>query len=151
MIKNCLPPTTKRVAFHTCDKVNKEIRDKTINCINTYKDSDKAILSEKIEQLNNEWDTERLLQTNAASVILFSSIMGYKRKKCCWFLLTGTIGFFFLQHALHGWCPPLPIIRKLGVRTAEEINNEKTVFKFKRGDFIQDTNEAEELLHIAEK
>jgi hypothetical protein len=32
---------------------------------------------------------------------------------------------FFLQHAIQGWCPPLPVFRHLGVRTQAEIEREK--------------------------
>ena len=56
-----------------------------------------------------------------------------------------------LQHALQGWCPPLPLVRKLGLRTAEEINQEKIIFKLIRGDFSQNTNDAEQMLNMAEK
>jgi len=151
MNKNYIPPTTKRVSYHTCNNVNKKIRDETICCINTHKNSDETVLANKIEKLNGEWDTERFLETNAASVVLLGSIIGYKKSKCGLFLLTGAVGFFLLQHALQGWCPPLPIIRKMGVRTAEEINNEKIVFKKIRGDFSKDFDDADNLLGMAEK
>jgi hypothetical protein len=42
-----------------------------------------------------------------------------------WFLLSAAVQGFFLQHALEGWCPPLPTLRKLGVRTAQEIEAER--------------------------
>jgi hypothetical protein len=42
---------------------------------------------------------------------------------------------FLLQHALQGWCPPLPVLRRLGVRTAREIERERTALKALRGDF----------------
>lgn len=42
-----------------------------------------------------------------------------------WMLLSGIASVFMIQHALQGWCPPLPVIRKLGVRTATEIHHEK--------------------------
>ncbi len=151
MSNNCLPPTTKKTAYHTCNKVNEDIRNKTISNIITYKDSGGAILSKKIKKLTHEWDTERVLEVNAGSMILISSIMGYKKKRSNCFLMTGAVGFFLLQHAIQGWCPPLPVIRKLGVRTAEEINHEKTVYKIKRGDFSESTNDADELLKMAEK
>jgi hypothetical protein len=32
---------------------------------------------------------------------------------------------FLLQHGLQGWCPPLPVLRRLGVRTQREIDAEK--------------------------
>jgi hypothetical protein len=44
---------------------------------------------------------------------------------------------FLLQHALQGWCPPLPVLRRLGVRTADEINQERYALKALRGDFAQ--------------
>jgi hypothetical protein len=56
-----------------------------------------------------------------------------------------------LQHALQGWCPPLPFIRKRGVRTADEINAEKTALKLMRGDFAKECKEAADALNIAEQ
>jgi hypothetical protein len=35
------------------------------------------------------------------------------------------VGTFLLQHALQGWCPPVPILRRLGYRTAREIFEER--------------------------
>ena len=58
---------------------------------------------------------------------------------------------FLLMHAIQGWCPPLPIIRKMGVRTAEEIFHEKFVLKQIRGDFSENDKEVEKLLENAEK
>jgi hypothetical protein len=40
-----------------------------------------------------------------------------------------------LQHAVQGWCPPIPILRRLGFRTADEINRERYALKALRGDF----------------
>jgi hypothetical protein len=42
---------------------------------------------------------------------------------------------FLLQHALQGWCPPVPVFRRLGVRTAAEIDRERYALKALRGDF----------------
>lgn len=151
MIRDILPPTTKKEALSTCSKLNKEIRDATLSRLNKYKYRNEPILSKKINSLNYEWDTERVLETHAATVVLLISIIGFSKKKCSLFILTGTVGFCLLHHALCGWCPPLPIIRKLGIRTAEEINNEKIALKIIRGDFLKVTNESEELLQIAEK
>jgi hypothetical protein len=32
---------------------------------------------------------------------------------------------FMLQHVLQGWCPPLPLFRRLGFRTQQEIERER--------------------------
>jgi hypothetical protein len=42
-----------------------------------------------------------------------------------------------LQHALQGWCPPIPLLRRLGFRTEAEINRERYALKALRGDFRQ--------------
>jgi hypothetical protein len=32
---------------------------------------------------------------------------------------------FLLQHAVQGWCPPVPVLRRLGFRTQTEIEDER--------------------------
>lgn len=149
MIKDIFPPTSERVALNSSDVANASIRAETLMCLNIFKNCNENMLTEKIRRLSREWDIERVLETNAAALILLSSIKGFKKSKC--FLVTGAVSFFLLQHALQGWCPPLPILRKLGVRTSEEIYNEKTVLKILRGDFTQPSDNVEELLMNAER
>lgn len=146
-----LPATTNRVALNTCKEINEQIRERTLHCLSSEEDRSESALSEKIKALNEEWDTERVLETGAASLVLAASIMGYLKSGCRCFWITGAVGGFLLQHALQGWCPPLPVIRKCGVRTAEEINNEKMVLKLLRGDFASQTGQVDDLLSMAEK
>lgn len=151
MIDDFFPPTTKRVPFHTCDCDNVKIRQRTIFNLDDYADGNRFHISQRLTELDFEWDTERVLETNAGAAVLISSLIGYLKSKHCCYLMTGSIGFFLLQHALKGWCPSMPIIRKMGIRTEQEINNEKTVLKILRGDFKTDTTDAEQLLKIVEK
>lgn len=65
MRKKLFPPTTQRVASHTDYFVKERIRNNTICCLNTYKDSNHAVLTDKMKKLDSEWDTERILETNA--------------------------------------------------------------------------------------
>jgi hypothetical protein len=51
------------------------------------------------------------------------------------FVIPIVVQAFFLQHALQGWCPPLIPLRRLGIRTADEINKERYALKALRGDF----------------
>ena len=44
---------------------------------------------------------------------------------------------FLFQHAIQGWCPPIPMFRRRGVRTRREIDAEKFALKALRGDFSQ--------------
>jgi hypothetical protein len=50
-------------------------------------------------------------------------------------MIPGVIAAFLLQHAVQGWCPPLPLLRRLGLRTETEINRERCALKALRGDF----------------
>jgi hypothetical protein len=48
---------------------------------------------------------------------------------------------FFVQHAIQGWCPPIPIFRAYKVRTRPEIDREKYALKALRGDFAGTQND----------
>ena len=58
-------------------------------------------------------------------------------------ILPAAVAGFLLQHALQGWCPPLGLFRRLGVRTATEIDQERMALKAIRGDF-RDINPREQ-------
>ena len=147
---NIFPPTAQRVSQKTDPLINDEIRNQTIRNLNVFKNCDEAQIADRIHKLNQEWDTERVLEVKASLLILFSSYMGIKMSRA-WFLLTGTVAGFVLWHALMGWCPSLPLVRKWGIRTAEEIGNEKIALKIMRGDFKEDSTTVEDALTKAEK
>ena len=148
--KEKIPPTTKRVRLNTSDNLNKKIKDRTIDNIEKYKNVDEEALTNRLRVLNKEWNTERVLEANASTLILISTILGL-RKNRNWFILTKLVSFFLLQHAVQGWCPPLPVIRRLGIRTPEEISNEKTAVKYLRGDFSFKSNYPVEILEMIRK
>jgi len=52
-----------------------------------------------------------------------------------WLILPGIVLGFFFQHSVQGWCPPLPVLRALNIRTSKEIEQEKYALKLVRGDF----------------
>ena len=88
----------------------------------------------RLAELDREWHVDRTLQANAATLSLVGIVLGAVLDRR-WFLLPGAVATFLLQHALQGWCPPLPVLRRLGVRTAEEIAQERYALKALRGDF----------------
>jgi len=91
-------------------------------------------ITRRIEELEREWDVERLLETNASTLAFIGLALGAMVNKK--FLLVPAVVLpFLLQHAVQGWCPPVPIFRRLGVRTREEIDAEKYALKALRGDF----------------
>jgi len=148
--KNILPPTSQKVCLRTDPKINADIRNQTLKSLNIFKKCSEPEITERIGQLSQEWDTERMMEVNASLLILLSSYLGIKTSRI-WFLITGTVSVFMLQHALTGWCPSLSWIRKWGVRTADEIYTERTALKIMRNDFAGENPNAEDALVKAEK
>lgn len=99
-------------------------------------------IDQRLEELDEEWDMERILQANAAGVSLFGVLMASHNRK--WLLLPLTVAGFLMQHAVQGWCPPVEIFRRIGIRTTKEINDERYALKTLRGDF-KETNIADNL------
>lgn len=81
-------------------------------------------IRQRIDQLDREWDIERVLEVNASTLALTGLLLGLSVDRK-WLVLPVTVMAFLLQHGVQGWCPPLPILRRLGVRTRGEIDREK--------------------------
>jgi hypothetical protein len=128
------PSTVDRVPNRTSDSVNEVIRDKTERRIEQVRRAGPAAIERRLAELNTEWDIERTLEANAAMASLFGVTLGATVDRR-WFALPAVVGAFLLQHAVQGWCPPLPVFRRLGFRTASEIDYERYALKALRGDF----------------
>src|SRR5690242_13677940 len=129
-----MPTTTQRVACNTAAEVNERIRRQTEENIARYAGAGPAAIDRRLEELDREWDIERCLETMAPSITLAGLFLGATVNKK-WLILPALVQGFFLQHALQGWCPPIPVLRRLGVRTTDEIDHERYALKALRGDF----------------
>jgi hypothetical protein len=129
-----LPASTRRVPQHTADHVNEQIRRDTERRIARCAAAGHAAIDQRLAELDHEWDIERMLEANAATVSLLGLTLGATVDRR-WFLLPTAVAAFLLQHALQGWCPPLPVFRRMGIRTCSEIDAERYALKALRGDF----------------
>ena len=120
-----LPPTSQRVQLHTKEEINKKIQEKTRENINYYKNKSRKQIVARINELDKEWDIERALETNASVIIFISAVLGIITQNILWIVFIGVISAFLLEHALQGWCPPVPIFRRMGIRSSSEIDEEK--------------------------
>ncbi len=127
-------PKEDRVRARTAAEVNERIDTEMERRIRFFATQDQQTISERIEELDREWDVERVLEANAASLTLlgavFSIISGRR-----WLIVPLVVSGFLLKHAIDGWCPPVPLLRSLGVRTRLEIEQERYALKVLRGDF----------------
>jgi hypothetical protein len=129
-----LPATSTRVERHTDPELNRSIKEWTDAEIVRLEGASPAEITERLRELDEEWDVERVLQTNAPILVLIGIALG-ARVDPRFLLLPAAVFTFFGQHALQGWCPPIPILRRLGVRTMREIERERYAIKALRGDF----------------
>lgn len=123
-----------RVRESSIDKTNERVDHHIRQSIARYKGRSKAEISERIRELDQEWSIERTLEVNASTLALSGTLLGaFVNRR--WFILPGIVTTFLLQHGLQGWCPPLPIMRALGIRSRREIDEERYALKALRGDF----------------
>jgi hypothetical protein len=127
-------PTTTRVERHTDEAINEEIQRQTEQRLASVGRQGESGINRRLEELDQEWDMERTLEANAATLALVGLGLGaFVNRR--FFILPAVIAGFLLQHAVQGWCPPVPVFRRLGIRTAREIDLERYGLKAMRGDF----------------
>lgn len=126
-------PKGERVRRSTGSNQNKKIDRQIIDSIKNYR-KHPWLIKARLRKLDKEWDIERMLETNMSVIALAGLALSVFVNRN-WLLLPATVLLFFLQHAVQGWCPPIPLFRALGVRTRPEIDREKYALKAIRGDF----------------
>ncbi len=123
-----------RVRSNTSSETNRTIDQQMEACIARYAHAGPEVIEKRIRELEREWDIERWLEMNASSLAFIGLGLGVTHNKR-WLVLPAVVLPFLFQHAVQGWCPPLPILRRMGIRTREEIDLEKYALKALRGDF----------------
>jgi hypothetical protein len=129
-----LPKETDRVRRHSPPDANARLDAILARRVDRYSRAGPVEIGRRIEALDREWDIERVLEANAASLSLAGLLLARFQDRR-WLWLPAGVAGFLLQHALQGWCPPIPVFRRLGVRTRREIDREKYALMALRGDF----------------
>jgi hypothetical protein len=132
----------ERVRSVTSTNRNAEIDNLIIFNLEYYKSEGAAAIDTRIEELDREWDIERTLELNAAAFALTGTLLAALVNKR-WLFLPALVAGFLGQHAVQGWCPPVELLRRAGVRTRQEIDREKYALKALRGDF-RDTEDSQQ-------
>jgi hypothetical protein len=118
------PASADRVRRSTPEHINRQIDRSTDESIALFSGQSREAIERRISELDREWDVERVLEVNASTLALTGLVLGVTVNRK-WLLLPGLVLPFLLQHGLQGWCPPLPVLRRLGVRTRGEIDRER--------------------------
>lgn len=125
--------SARRVQRNTSSSHNRAIRTRTETSVRFHERNPDRI-DARLEELDREWDIERTLEANAATLALSGALLGLFADRR-WTALPVVVSAFLLQHAVQGWCPPLPVLRRMGFRTVREIDAERMALKALRGDF----------------
>jgi hypothetical protein len=131
--REVLPGTSERVPKHTGKDANHEIQllsEARLARLSRHPEG----IERRLRELEREWDIERTLEVNGSVLAMVGLTMAVTRDSR-WLVLPAAVVTFCLQHALQGWCPPLSIFRRLGIRTQREIDEERYALKALRGDF----------------
>jgi hypothetical protein len=115
--------STDRVPEHTSEAVNREIQARTARSVAHFSNHP-HLIANRLKELDAEWDVERALATGSSCLSLAGLALGFLGSRR-WFYLPLAVQAFYLQHTLQGWCPPLPVFRRLGFRTPAEIEGER--------------------------
>jgi hypothetical protein len=142
------PTTSERVPASTADALNQRIRQDMEARVAAYKHATPATITRRLEELDQEWDTERVLEANASTLIFTGCVLAAATHRR-WLILPIAVSGFLFQHAVQGWCPPLPAIRALGIRTQAEIDQERFALKALRGDFDRTCEVNEDASQVA--
>ncbi len=126
--------TLDRVRANTSEEINRQLDRELDARVRSYEEKSPAEITQRIDELDREWDMERLLETNASAIAFTGLALGVTHSKK-WLIIPGIVLPFLFHHAVQGWCPPVPVFRRLGVRTRKEIDREKYALKVLRGDF----------------
>jgi len=143
-----------RVRSHSPPKINPAIDSEIAASLRFYAGKSNYKISNRIEELDTEWDVKRYLEANTATLSFLGALLGFKRSRK-WFILPMIVAIFLLQHTLQGWCPPLTVLRRLKIRTRKEIELKRYSLKALREDFGNITsqdirmNNAEETLRFS--
>lgn len=119
-----------RIREHSSPVVNARIDRQTRAQLDEYRAAPPQDIGKRLAELDREWDIDRAVMANLAIVGGYFLSRGirqrswFKRSNNWLYAISTQLGFLAL-HATVGWCPPVVVFRRLGVRTHQEIAAER--------------------------
>jgi hypothetical protein len=128
-------PLTDRVRANTWPAVNDRLdRHVQLRLREAGASASSEELTRRIVQLDYEWGFDRTVETEASLMGLLGLALGVAVDRR-YLVLPTLVSTMLVLHATHGWYPLLPLFRRIGVRTQDEIDRERYGLKALRGDF----------------
>ncbi|MFL6623048.1 MAG: hypothetical protein ACJ8J7_02395 [Sulfurifustaceae bacterium] len=124
-----------RIRTRTASAVLRRIDSDTTAHLQHLADAGPADIEHRLTDLDHEWDTDRVIELEAATTGLVGLALG-TLVRSAFLAVPAFVGGSLFAYALTGWYPLLPLFRRLGIRSAREIARERYALKALRGDFV---------------
>lgn len=138
----------ERTKENTSNDSKETKTDKTFDSVKEFSHKGKAKISKRLEELESEWDIERIIHLHVSGVSITGALLGFFVDKR-WFILPAVAAAVLVLHSMKGLAPQIPLLRRLGFRLRDEINRERYSLKAMRGDF-KNSNSADAVWQAAE-
>jgi hypothetical protein len=130
-----IPDADDRVRAHTAagvlDGLDRDTRERVEQAVAAGPEA----IGARLDELEHVSDIERTLEINASILALSGTMLGIVTGRRAPLAIPAVVTAFLLQHRVAGWCPPMAIFRRRGIRSRTEIDAEKVALKAARGDF----------------
>lgn len=123
-----------RVRAATDQRLNEKIDKDTERRLKFAGSEDDDRISERILSAGEEWTSDRIIAAEA-SITGIAGIALAIFVDMRFLIMPGMATAMLFLHGTHGWYPLLPLLRRLGVRSQDEIDREYYALKALRGDF----------------
>jgi hypothetical protein len=137
-------PDLDRTRAQTSESVNEKIDRETRLRLQRAASRSPEDLTDGIVELGEEWDFDRIIEVEASLTGLTGLVLGtFVNRR--FLIIPGFAAGMLLLHSVQGWYPLLPLLRRVGIRTQNEIDREYYAMKMLRGDFdtVTDASAAE--------
>lgn len=119
-----------RVREHTAPSVNEKIDRDTKARVAESQRSGPVERGRRLAELDREWDVDRGLMLLFSALGGLTFTLGITRVRPAkrwngWLSVFATQIGFMGVHAAIGWCPPVAVLRRLGLRTKKEVEVER--------------------------
>jgi hypothetical protein len=126
--------TTQRVENNTADSLERRFDEQLESNINKYAGAGVEEIDQRLRELDSEWNIERIIEIEAPTMIGLGAVLGATVSRS-WFALSAMAASMVILHNMQGWYPMLPLFRRLGIRTQNEIEQERSALRALRGDY----------------
>lgn len=115
--------------------INDRIEEKIANQIRVFSRKDSEDITERINQLDQEWDLDRtLVALLSGGASIFSLLGATKRQK--WAYFPSILLSILTLHSFKRWSFIGLLLRRFNIRSKDEISSEKYALKTLRGDYL---------------